>query len=506
MPKVLYLASEAHPLVKTGGLADVAGSLPTALLALGCEIRLVLPAYPDAVANAGALKKITELALPGHAPPVALWEGLLPGTELKIWLVDYPPAFNRSGHLYLDYGGHSWSDNAQRFALLARVAAEIAMNRAALGWRPEVVHCNDWQTGLTPALLARENPRPACVFTIHNLVYQGLYPHTTFISLGLPSELWSPDALEFHNQVSFIKGGLVFADRLTTVSPTYAQEIQTPELGCGLDGLLRHRQKKLSGILNGIDYQVWNPETDSLIVEHYHKQSLAKKSKNKTALQKAFSLPANPDLPVIGMIGRLVPQKGVDLVLEALSFFAQRKVQLVVLGSGDSALENTLRQQAEKYPEWLAVHIGFAEQLAHLIEAGADMFLMPSRFEPCGLNQLYSLRYGTIPIVHRTGGLADTVIDATPENIASGRATGYVFAKSNVTGLITAVTRALDFYHNKDAWRALAATGMEQIFNWRRSAEHYIEVYKQALDDLAKNQRANVSKEKRKTGKTFSRS
>jgi len=516
MLKILFVASEAHPLVKTGGLGDVAGSLPAALRSLHVDVRLLLPAYRDAVAVAGKLKTVAQIFLPNLAQAVGLLEGKLPGTRVKTWLVDFPPAYDRPGNPYLNAHGQPWHDNASRYALFARVATQIALNQSGLKWQPDVIHCHDWQTGLVPALLVQEEKRPATVFTIHNLAYQGLFPHDTFTALGLPSSLWSPDALEFHGSLSFIKGGLVFADQLTTVSPTYAREIQTPEFGCGLDGLLRFRAtqggasplrggehrtvtgapfgetntahrmsgataESLTGILNGIDDKTWNPAGDTHIAKRYSAHRLSGKQANKTALQKAFGLPPESRAPLIGIVGRLVQQKGIDLVLGAIPQLMDRPVQMVVLGTGEADYENQLRAQAARFPTQLSVHIGYDEDLAHLVEAGADMFLMPSRFEPCGLNQLYSLRYGTLPIVRRIGGLADTVIDASPENLSNETATGIVFDQADAGELVRAVERALVLYKDKQCWRKMILTGMRQDFGWRHSATEYLRLYERII-------------------------
>ena len=480
MTNILFVASEAHPLIKTGGLGDVAGSLPVALQSLRADVRLLLPAYHDAVARAGRLKTVTTVTVPGLGAPVRILEGRLPGTPLIIWLVDFPLAYDRPGNPYLDSLGQAWPDNAMRFALLAHVAVLLALGRTRLKWRPDVVHCHDWQTGLVPALLAPEKNRPATVFTIHNLAYQGLFPYETFTALGLPASLWSHDALEFHDQLSFIKGGLVFADRLTTVSPTYAREIQTPESGSGLDGLLRRRAGRLTGILNGIDGEEWNPARDPFIAKPYSARRLQDKLPNKLALQQEFGLLREPQTTLIGMVGRLVQQKGIDLVLETLPGLMHRPLQLVILGSGEAGYEVALRAQVARYPGRLAVQIGYDERLAHLIEAGADMFLMPSRFEPCGLNQLYSLRYGTIPIVRHVGGLADTVVDTTAENLKAGKATGVVLEEARAGALLAAVDRALVLRQNTRRWKQMMRTGMRHDFTWRRSAAEYLRLYKQA--------------------------
>ena len=475
--RVLFVVSEVHPLVKTGGLGDVAGSLPQALTKLGCDVRILLPAYPVCVERAGTLKPVASLSIPGSLDQVILLAGRLPGTQVKIWLVDYSPAFNRLGNPYLDADGRPWDDNAERYALLARVAVALSQKRTTLDWQPEVVHCHDWQTGLIPALLAQEVQRPASVFTIHNLAYQGLFPHATFARLGLPPALWAFDALEFHGQLSFIKGGLVYADKLTSVSPTYTSEIQTPAFGNGLDGLLRYRAADLMGILNGIDERTWDPAKDPHLAARYSPHRLSAKAENKQALQRTFGLPITADIPLVGMVGRLVEQKGIDQVMLALPAMMQRRVQIVVLGSGEARYEQVLQAFAAQHAGKIRVRIGYDEALAHQIEGGADMFLMPSRFEPCGLNQLYSLRYGTVPIVRRVGGLADTVVDASTENLAAGIATGIAFDGDDAVDLLTALDRALTLYKTKTAWTQLQRTGMSQNFSWDASARRYLDLY-----------------------------
>ncbi len=480
MVKVLYVTSEAHPLIKTGGLGDVAGSLPPALQAMGCDVRLLLPAYRTALQNAGPTKVVADIRLPALTARLRLLESRLPGSNVTTWLVDYQPAFDRPGNPYLDPLGRPWDDNATRFALFARVAEAIALNLAGLSWRPDVVHCNDWQCGLLPPLLMGANNRPATVFTIHNLAYQGLFPPGTLATLGLSPSLWSPEALEFYGQLSFIKGGLVFADMLSTVSPTYAREIQLPDFGFGLDGLLRHRTSQLVGILNGIDDREWDPARDPHLAHTYDVDHLQNKSVNKRALQEAYGLTVNTGIPLIGMVGRLVQQKGIDLVLDALPHLFRQPIQLLVLGSGEARYEDALRRAAARYPGRMAAFVGYDEPTAHQIEAGSDIFLMPSRFEPCGLNQLYSLRYGTLPVVRRVGGLADTVVDASPVNLHAGTATGVVFDGDSVESLATAVSRALALYADSGIWQAITARGMRQDFSWRPSAQSYIDLYRVA--------------------------
>jgi starch synthase len=479
---ILFAASEAHPLVKTGGLADVAGSLPRAIKNSQQDIRLILPAYPAAIANAGELKPVAGLELPGATAPVRLLQGWLPHTRVRLYLVDAPEHFDRPGGPYSSPQGGDWPDNAERFALFARAVCSVAMDRAGLQWQPGIVHCNDWQTGLVPALLSMEKQRPATLFTVHNLAYQGLFDRDRFQALQLPAHWWSMENLEYHHQMSFIKGGLVFADRITTVSPTYAREIRTPAFGCGLEGLLEHRKDNLTGILNGVDYQVWSPGRDSLLPYTYTAHRPAAKQKNKTELQKAFGLPVEPGIPLFGHVGRLVEQKGIDLILKLVPKLLQRPMQLVILGTGQKDLEKALRKAHRAHPECIGVHIDYNETLAHLLEAGSDIFLMPSRFEPCGLNQLYSLRYGTPPIVRGTGGLADSVIDATGTNLSQHSATGFVFKDANSHDLLQAIDRALELYAIPESWKNLMMTGMQEDFSWTRSAAAYIDLYTRLLD------------------------
>ncbi len=476
--KILFASSEAHPLIKTGGLADVSGALPKALGELGQDVRLVLPAYPDLLARAGEVREIARVSVAASAEPVQILQTTLPGTGLPVYLIAARHTFDRPGNPYVGPDGHDWPDNAQRFARFARAVVEIAMDRAGLGWRPDLVHCNDWQTGLVPALLGLEAARPATVFTVHNLAYQGLFDWATFQALELPYAWWSMHALEFHGQVAFIKGGLVYADRITTVSPTYAREIRTPEFGCGLDGLLNARAQALTGILNGADYTQWDPASDPLLRHHFSAARRQGKAANKAVLQEAFGLPRDAHLPLLAHVGRLVEQKGIDLLLDILPELMRRPLQLVLLGSGQKKLEDALRAAQAAYPHRLGLHIGYDEPLAHLIEAGADAFLMPSRFEPCGLNQIYSLRYGTLPIVRRTGGLADTVVDADADALALGTATGFVFDAATPAALLAAIDRALALFRRPSAWIGVMQTAMAQDYSWARSAQRYLDLYR----------------------------
>lgn len=489
---VLLASSEAHPLIKTGGLADVAGSLPAALRDLGHDARLIIPAYPRAVQRIRELKTLGNLQLPGARATVRILGGRLADSEVPTYLVEAPEYFCREGNPYTDTSGRDWGDNAERFMLFCEAVARIGMGCRILDWRPEIVHCNDWQTGLVPALLHDEDERPATVFTIHNLAYQGLFDRATFERLRLPSELWSLHGLEFHQRFSFIKGGIVFSDRVNTVSPTYAREIKTSGYGCGLDGLLCGLGERFSGILNGIDYQAWNPAADEHILQSYDAESFAFKAENKLALQREFGLPRNEEAMVFGHIGRLVEQKGIDLILGILPrLLAQPNTQLILQGSGDAGIEEALLAAGEVHPDKVGVFLGYDEGRAHRIEAGSDAFLMPSRFEPCGLNQIYSLRYGTVPVVHRTGGLADTVVDAGVAGIEQGESTGFSFALPDMDGLWEAVQRCADLYrHHPRHWRRLALNGMEQDFSWTASARHYEGLYGEALGGMGMEETA----------------
>jgi len=474
MKKILFVASEVHPLIKTGGLADVAGSLPRALAELSQDIRIILPNYQS-------LKKTEEVRFIStvrvNNQDANILETTLPGSDIIVWLVDCPSLFDTPGNPYVDESGNSWENIADRFALFCRVAVEVAMNRAYLDWSADVVHCNDWQTGLIPALLSIESNKPSTVFTIHNMAYQGMFPESSFSELNLPRQLWHPNGLEFHDMLSFIKGGLSYADRITTVSPTYALEIQTPEFGYGLEGLLSHKHHVLSGIINGMDLDQWNPETDTSISEPYNIDSLEKKIINKTSLQARSSLPVNKSVPLFGLISRLVDQKGIDLVIDCLKEMVDMPLQLVLLGSGDKSVEQKLLEFARLYPKKVSVTIGYDEALAHQIEAGVDIFLMPSRFEPCGLNQMYSQRYGTIPIVRETGGLADTIEDALPKSLAKNTATGVSFKHATPGALLEAIKRTMLLYNDKKSWKKIQLAAMSKDFSWQNSARQYLDLY-----------------------------
>ncbi len=473
MNKILFVTSEAHPLIKTGGLADVSGSLPKAIAGLAEDIRIILPNYLGIKVESPQHRCRLKI----FDQEIQILQTTLPESKVIVWLVDYPVYYSKSSSPYLDDQGKPWLDSAERFALFCRIAVEVAMNRAHLGWKADIVHCNDWQSGLVPALLSLEQEKPKTLFTIHNLAYQGVFPVASFLSLKLPNLLWHPDGLEFFGMMSFVKAGLAYADRINTVSPTYSEEIQTFEFGCGLEGLLHHRQEALSGILNGIDTEQWNPQHDKLIEQTYTAKSLLKKQANKAALQTKLGLTVEPEIPLFGIISRLVQQKGIDLVIKILPVLMKSESQFVLIGTGQHEYEQQLLNLMKLYPKYISVTIGYDEAFAHQVEAGADIFLMPSRFEPCGLNQMYSQIYGTIPVVRATGGLADTVIDADMAHLKAGNASGITFQEATAGALAEALKRALILFHNKTYWKKMQVNGMNSDFSWKKSAKKYLSLY-----------------------------
>lgn len=474
MFNVLFAASEATPYVQTGGLAEVAGSLPVALTDLGCTVRLVLPAYRGLLARGLPFEPMPPLQGLAFPEQPALHR-LRAGPQLEIWLVDVPRHFARDGGPYVDPAGREWPDNPERFAAFCHAVAALACGGMPDGWRPHVVHAHDWQTGLVPLLLQSRPARPGTLFTIHNLAYRGLCDFATFERLGVPTHTWHHEGLEFHGQCALIKGGLVYADRLTTVSPTYAREIQAPAYGCGLDGVLRARAPALSGILNGIDYLAWDPARDPALDTPYDRDHLERKARNKRALQRQFGLPERQETMLVGTVTRLAEQKGIDLLLEAIPGLLQHPLQFLFLGSGEPALEAWIRALATAHPERIGYRIGFDVTLSHQVFAGLDAFAMPSRFEPCGLSQLYSQRYGTVPIVRRTGGLTDSVVDPLDD----AAATGFVFDELSSLSAGHAVWRALQAFQAPATWRQLQRNGMARDFSWTHSAREYLALYRQ---------------------------
>ncbi len=475
---VAFLCSELDPFVKTGGLADVCAALPKALARLGHRVTIFLPRYRKIAYPPG------EFAGSVHVPVDAVHRSAgyfrRAGSEagVEIIFVEHPPFFDRDSP-YGDASGE-YPDNRLRFAFFVRAVLEYFRSR---GERPSVFHANDWQTGLLPVYLKAfywDDPtlqRTPTLFTIHNIAYQGRFGADTVATLGLPWNLGTRDALEFEGGVSYLKGGIQFSETLTTVSPQYAREIQSPEFGGGMDGPVRGRAADLVGILNGVDYDEWDPRHDPHIVANYSPDDLTGKAACKADLLRAFSLPSEPDLPLLGITSRLVYQKGFDIVAEAWWDLLQRPIRLVALGTGERAVEDGLRALAARDPSRFAAHFIYDTALAHKIEAGADMFLMPSRFEPCGLTQLYSLRYGTVPIVRSTGGLVDTVEPFDPR---AGTGTGFRFENPDGTGLMWAIDQALAVYRQPARWRKLQKNGMARDFSWERSARDYVDAYDRA--------------------------
>ena len=476
--QVLSVASEVFPLIKTGGLADVAGALPGALAGEGVTVRTLVPAYPkvlSALAEAEAVHTWPEL-MGGGARLLAGRAG-----DLDILALDAPHLFGREGNPYLASNGTDWPDNGLRFAALGRAAADIG-----LGLIPavtaDVIHAHDWQAGLALAYMHyAEGRRAATVFTIHNMAFPGQFPASLLATLGLPPQAMTVEGIEYFSTISFLKAGLRFADRITTVSPTYAAEILTPENGMGFDGLLRARARVLSGVRNGIDEAIWDPGDDASIAAPYTATNLKKRAANKVALQAKFGLRPEPDALVFGVVSRLSTQKGLDLLLGALPTLIELGAQLAVLGSGDKWFEDGFRYAMSFHPGSVGVQLGYDEKLAHLIQAGADALLVPSRFEPCGLTQLYALRYGCVPVVARVGGLADTVVDANEMALASGAATGFQFAPVTLDGLETALRRAAAVFRDKDDWTSLMRAGMQTDVSWRRPAKAMARLYRNLI-------------------------
>jgi len=488
--RIVLASSEAVPFAKTGGLADVATALADALAELGHSVWLVLPHYPQIRSrngSAGISVESTgthfEVSLGTRHVPGEVLRARLPNSAVTVLLIDQPAYYDRPG-LYQS-NGSDFRDNCERFVFFSRAVLETA---DALRLRPDVVHSNDWQTGLIPALLAIEyRQRPTfettgSVFTIHNMAFQGMFWHWDMLLTGLDWKYFNWKQMEFYNQLSLLKTGIVFTDLVTTVSPTYAREIQTAEFAYGLDGLLRSRRDDLVGILNGVDTKIWNPQSDPTLAANYSIVDVEEgKRACKRQLQEAFGLPVRDDVPLFGMVSRLTDQKGLDLISQAGESLLSRDVQLCFLGTGEAKHEQWLADVSKRLPEKVAVRIGFDETLAHRIEAGTDIFLMPSRFEPCGLNQMYSLNYGTVPLVRSVGGLADSVVDASPENVANGTATGFCFSEYSADALMRAIERALTLFANKSEWLRLVRAGMNQDWSWRRSAVQYVRVYERAL-------------------------
>ncbi len=478
---VVFATSELVPYVKTGGLADVSAALPKALAKLGHKVTIFVPRYGPIPFPPGEF--VGSVHVPVDDVRRSAGYYLTPSTKgVQVVFVEHPPFFDRP-YAY-GVGNNDYEDNRLRFAFFSRAVLEYLRSR---GERPHVFSAHDWQTALLPVYLKAfywDDPtlhRVPTVFTIHNLAYQGNFPADTLGVLGLPWNLGTRDALEFHGGISYMKGGILFSELVTTVSPQYAREIQGPEMGYGTDGVIRSRSRDLVGILNGVDYDDWDPSVDRFIVRRYSAEDLSGKAECKADLLRAFGLPGEPDLPIVGIISRLVAQKGFDIVVRAWWDLLQRPVRMIVLGTGEPAVQDGFRALAERAPDRFAVRFAYDNALAHKIEAGADMFLMPSRYEPCGLTQMYSLRYGTVPIVRSTGGLVDTV---DPYDPATGQGTGFGFDYPDGTGLVWALDQALAVYQDRETWQRLMRNGMAKDFSWERSARSYVDVFRWALEKV----------------------
>lgn len=480
--KVLHVAAEIFPLVKTGGLADVLGALPQALIARNADVRLLLPGLPAILDAVISPRLVCDIGPVFGAARVRLLLATMPFSHVPVYVIDAPYLFHRPGSPYQASDGSDWPDNLQRFSLLGWVAAHIAAGELDEAWLPDVLHAHDWHAAMACAYVAQHPPtRAVTVFTVHNLAYQGLHPLADMHLTGLPASFARPQAMEFHGQLSFMKAGLKFARKVTTVSSSYAQEIATRDFGCGLEGVIQGRGGDVSGILNGVDYQIWNPERDAGLAASYGASALAGKAVCKQALQQEMGLDPRPDAPLFGVVSRLTAQKGLDLVLAALPQLLQLGGQLVVQGGGDASLEAAFLAAAQANPQQVALRTAYDEALAHRVMGGADAILMPSRFEPCGLTQLYALRYGSLPVVRAVGGLADTVVDANERNLREGSATGFAFREANATALQGALERSVALYRQPQAWQQIMRNAMGREFSWDVAAQGYLRLYESII-------------------------
>ena len=482
--RVLFATSEAYPLIKTGGLADVSGALPKAISQLADfegDIKLLIPGYSAVLAQLKNAQLIAEIEVLGQA--CAIIVGKMPDNDLDVIAIKNAALFERAGGPYSDELGQDWPDNPLRFGVLSRVASLLCSAQSPISnWQPDLIQCNDWQTGLAPAYMKLvDKVSTQSIFSIHNLAFQGCFSATWLNQLELPAEHFQMNGFEYFDQISFLKAGLFYADQLSTVSPTYAEEIQTEDFGFGLQGLLQTRSEDLTGILNGIDTQEWNPESDIHLPKNYSNQRITGKQVVKKLLQQQLGLQIDANAPLLGIVSRLTHQKGLDLLPSIMPQLVKQGCQFAILGSGDKILEASFKDLAERFPAQISVNIGYHEPLSHNIMAGADVFLMPSRFEPCGLNQLYGLAYGTPPIVTATGGLADSVIDTNDSTFKDNTATGFVIKSVTSASLLVTIQRALEMWKRKTDWRKIQKNGMNHEVSWRLSAQHYLELYKKTL-------------------------
>jgi starch synthase len=484
---ILFCTSEVTPYSKTGGLADVSGSLPQELAAMGHAVRIITPKYgplDERKLRIYEIKRLTGIEVPigdkVHICNIKSSFIISPLGKVQVFLLENNEFFGESSPYLNTKTGKDYPDNDERFMFFCR---SIVQTLGLLGWQPDIIHCNDWQTGLIPAYIKTLYSKDQLltnvktVFTIHNIAYQGLFPADSFQKTGLPDSIYNEEGVEYYKQFSFLKSGLMFSDAITTVSEKYAEEIcTTNEFGYGLEGVLKKRKKDLYGILNGVDYSIWNPERDRLIPFRFSSKELSLKRENKKALLKHFNLEYNIEVPVIGIISRLVDQKGFDLIEQIINELMENNIQLVLLGTGEKKYHKMFETIKKKFKNKVGLHLGFSEELAHLIEAGSDIFLMPSKYEPCGLNQMYSLRYGTIPVVRATGGLADTIIE-----YKNGKGNGFLFDKYESSELFKAIKRALKLYSNREEWTKLVKQAMDYNYSWEVSAKKYVELYRSLM-------------------------
>ncbi|VAW16890.1 Glycogen synthase, ADP-glucose transglucosylase [hydrothermal vent metagenome] len=477
--KILAVTPEIFPLIKTGGLADVAGALPGALGELGGEVKTLVPGYPavmKATKSGNRIAQIDDL----FGASANLVGARVKGLELII--IDAPHLYQREGGPYGDSAGNDWPDNWKRFGALGKVAAMIGAGLIK-NYQPEIIHAHDWQAGLTPAYLAHGAPtKVKSVFTVHNMAFQGWFDHKVLATLGLPEKAFSVDGVEYYGGVGFLKAGLQYADWLTTVSPSYAGEIRLAEFGMGLEGLLNKRSGRLGGILNGIDINIWDPAIDPALARNYSSRSLKRRGENKRAVQQRFGL-ENSSGPLFAVVSRLTWQKGIDVFAAAIDDLVRLGGQLCVLGSGEKKFEQLLAATAGRHKGKVGFEIGYDEELAHLIQGGADAIVVPSRFEPCGLTQLIGLRYGAVPVVARTGGLADTVIDANSAAIEAGVATGIQFSPLSSLTLIEAIERTIKLFNKPKIWARMQRQGMKTDVSWQHSAKSYMRLYNRLLNE-----------------------
>ena len=484
---ILFCTSEVTPYSKTGGLADVSNSLPQELNALGHAVRIITPKYgllDERKLRIYEIKRLTGIEVPvGDKIAICNIKSsfiVSPKGKVQVFLLENDEYFSKPSPYVDAKTGKDYPNNDERFIFYNRAVVQAL---GLLGWQPDIIHCNDWQTGLIPAYLKTIHSKDPLlnsvksVFTIHNLAYQGLFPHKSFLKSGLPDAIYNNDGVEYFDQFSFLKTGLMYSDIITTVSEKYAQEIcTTNEYGYGFEGILKKRKKDLFGILNGVDYTVWNPERDSLIPYRYSSKELPLKREDKKALCKHFKLEYDAEIPVVGIISRLTDQKGLDLIEKIMPELMKENIYLVVLGTGDKKYHKMFEQFKKKFPKRVGLHLGFSEEIAHLIEAGSDIYLMPSKFEPCGLNQMYSLRYGTIPVVRATGGLADTI-----HEYRNGKGNGFLFDKYEPAPFLTAIKKALKLFKNREEWVKLVRQAMGYDYSWEVSAKKYIDLYKSLI-------------------------